>query len=506
MNRGEYIARYRPMIVLITVAFALVGVVLGGRIPDRYESTAQIVLRPVALGEPWRGLGEGIDTDAFTANVELDLETETTLARSTAVEGIVVDQLRAPEVSLGLRSGLSVSTGDETNVMSITYAHADPSVAVDRAQAFARAYLEFRERALADAALDQAAELGRKLRAVRDQIELATRRFSVSLDDGRTTALDAYLASLRSAATEIQFELAALARLPVVGQIIQPASRATPSGPDRAVAGGAGLLVGLVLGLGYAGLRARRDDRIASVADLEATVGAPVLGRVPSSRMIGMRERRIDAPRVSQKTIEAYRIVRANLAAAARARGARSIVVTSASSGRGTATASVNLAVALTQAGNRIALIGSDTRSSRLSNMLGLPTTPGLTDVLTGRLSLAQAIVPLSARGLRRDSFVLPPGTPVEDPAAILGSDSMARLLDELVVQGIDLVLISAPAILTIADAAALAHVSDAVLLVVDPTHDTHASLEAVRGRLEQVRGDVLGAVVTRSSLPDSLG
>jgi capsular exopolysaccharide synthesis family protein len=381
--------------------------------------------------------------------------------------------------------------------MSITYAHADPSVAVDRAQAFARAYLEFRERALADAALDQAAELGRKLRAVRDQIELATRRFSVSLDDGRTTALDAYLASLRSAATEIQFELAALARLPVVGQIIQPASRATPSGPDRAVAGGAGLLVGLVLGLGYAGLRARRDDRIASVADLEATVGAPVLGRVPSSRMIGMRERRIAAPRASPKTIEAYRIVRANLAAAAQARGARSIVVTSASSGRGTATASVNLAVALTQAGNRIALIGSDTRRARLCSLLRVPRAPGLTDVLAGERSLAQTMVPLPGHGLRTDSFAVPPGTPVDDPAAILGSEPMTHVLSEILTQGIDFVLIDAPAILTFADAAAIVRLADAIVLIVDGHRVTHASLEAVLQQLEHVGGELLGVIVT---------
>jgi capsular exopolysaccharide synthesis family protein len=317
--------------------------------------------------------------------------------------------------------------------------------------------------------------------------------------------LDTYVASLRSAATEIQFELAALARLPEVGQIIQPASPAAPSGPDHILAGGAGLLVGLVLGFGYAGIRGRRDDRIASAADLEATVRAPVLGSVPVSRVISWRPRRIDARRASSRNAETYRIIRTNLLATAEVRGAHSIVVTSASSGRSSGIISVNLALILAQAGKRVALVAADTRSPRVSKMLGLAgASQGLTDVLTGDRRLTETIVPLSAHARATKSFVLPPGTQVDDPAAILGSEQMGRTLDEIAAQGAEFVLIDAPPVLATADAAAVARLADAVLLVVDPRHTTHASLEAVLRRLEQVDAEVLGVVEARWSLVGS--
>jgi capsular exopolysaccharide synthesis family protein len=431
--------------------------------------------------------------------VELDPATEREIATSRAVATMAIARLvDADRVGVEqLREGLTVEVVGDGRVLDFAYQHTDPGVAQRRAQAFAEAYLSFRRRGLQEDMVAHTVGLGSRIEVLERLFERLSTRIAATSDPVTLGFAEARITAVLREWLQAEIDLAALGRLPDVARITEAASPGAPSGPDHFVAGGAGLLMGLVLGLCYAGVRVRRDDRIASAADLEATADAPVIGRIPRSRMISRRQPRIDAPRASPKTAEAYRIMRTNLVAAAGAGRARSVAVTSVSSGQSSAIISMNVAVALAQAGKRIALVAADARRPQLGSMLGLPSSPGLTDVLAGKQEFEQVLLPLSIQGRRTDSWFLPPGSPVDDPAGLLDSGLMVDVLDGLLRNGMEFVLIDAPAILGTADAAAIARLTDAVLLVVDARHVTHASLASALRRLERVDSDVLGIAVT---------
>jgi polysaccharide biosynthesis transport protein len=474
-------------IVAIATIAASAAVAISLARPTRYRSEARVLLGPTIA-------------DANTA-LSSDPTTERDLADSAVVAEMALDRLAAHgEERVGvdtLREGLIVDVVGDSRLLDLAYEHIDPHVAQQRAQAIAEAYLAFR----LGEAQEHVDALIFSIRARADlldrRIEHLEARINATSYPGNLGLLEAEIATTLGESLQADFELAALARTPQVGEIVQPATPAAPAGPNHVVAGGVGLLGGLALGFGYAGVRSRRDDRIASIGDLEAMLGAPVLGRVPSTGGPPRRARRIDASGTSRRAAEAYRIMRTNVVAAAEVRTARTILVTSGPSRRGSAVATVNLALMLASAGKRVVLVGADTRSKRLSVLLGVPTSPGLTDVLTGACPLAQAMVPLTAFGRRTNSFVLPAGTPREDPASVLGSEQMKQVLDAISGNGVELVLIDTPPVLTAAETTALARHADAVLLMVEARRATRASLEAVLRRLEQVGADTLGLILS---------
>jgi protein-tyrosine kinase len=160
---------------------------------------------------------------------------------------------------------------------------------------------------------------------------------------------------------------------------------------------------------------------------------------------------------------EQYRALRTRIAQAENDRYYRAIVVTSPCEGDGKSVTSLNLALAMAQEFHRrTLLIDGDLRSGTLHRLLGIPATPGLSDVLSGAVAAEDAILELTPQRLA----VLPAGSPVDRPTEMLGSAEMRRLLDTLRTQ-FDRIVIDAPPAAPLADVGVLAPIADGVLLVV---------------------------------------
>lgn len=160
---------------------------------------------------------------------------------------------------------------------------------------------------------------------------------------------------------------------------------------------------------------------------------------------------------------ERYRLLRTRIKQAERGRSMRSIIVTSPAKGDGKSLTAANLALTMAQEFHqRVLLLDADLRRPAVAGLMGLPEGPGLGEVLMGVADLESALVHLPDQHLT----VLPAGTPVSQPAELLGSTAMRRVLDALGSR-FDRIIIDMPPVAPLADVHVVAPIADGVLMIV---------------------------------------
>nr|WP_221378113.1 polysaccharide biosynthesis tyrosine autokinase [Actinoplanes polyasparticus] len=199
---------------------------------------------------------------------------------------------------------------------------------------------------------------------------------------------------------------------------------------------------------------------------------------------------------------EAFRRVRSLLPETPARDGSRgtALMLTAANPKEGTTAVACGLAIAIAETGARVLLVDANLRSPGVGRYLAMDNGPGLADVLTGRARVNDVLRdPLDGR-----LTVLPPGEKRLDPGQVLASPTLASTIRELTAR-FDVVLVDAPPLHGVADAAVLGKVTDGALLVVRAnrtrTADVQRSIDLL-GRIgTQLVAAVLNALPRR--LPD---
>ncbi len=190
---------------------------------------------------------------------------------------------------------------------------------------------------------------------------------------------------------------------------------------------------------------------------------------------------------------EAYRTLRTNLSFSSLDRPIRSLVVTSPAPGEGKSTTVANLAVTMAQGGRRTILIDCDLRRPSLHTLFNLNGEPGLTNLLLeddGQPALQDTGVD----GLQLlASGPLPP-----NPADLLGSQKIDRIISTFY-NTVDMVLMDAPPVIAVTDAAVLGAKVDGILLVVSAGTTRRDHAERAKEMLEKAKVRVIGAVLTNA-------
>lgn len=190
---------------------------------------------------------------------------------------------------------------------------------------------------------------------------------------------------------------------------------------------------------------------------------------------------------------EAYRTIRTAILLSQAGEPPRTILVSSAQSGEGKTTSSINLAASLASAGGRVVLIDADLRRPSMLRHFNLSAehVPGLVDVLTGQATVKDVIL---ADILKRISLIASGRVP-PNPAELLGSVEMATLIDQLA-QDFDYVLIDSPPILPVTDAMILSRFVDGVVLVVKGANTPRKVVRDAKDRLQSVGARLLGTIL----------
>ncbi|MFD1946447.1 polysaccharide biosynthesis tyrosine autokinase [Nocardioides aestuarii] len=253
---------------------------------------------------------------------------------------------------------------------------------------------------------------------------------------------------------------------------------------------GLAAVLGLLLGIGLAVLRELLDTSISSAADVTHSTEAPILGNIhqdPGSVKIAP----VDALSNASPWSEAYRVLRTNMQYVEVDHDHRIFVVSSSLPGEGKSTTASNLALTLAMADQRVALIECDLRRPTLARRLELDDAVGATSVLIGRVSLQDAMQVHRTSGLH----VLTSGPIPPNPAELLQSVAMEKLLTDLR-HDYDVVIIDAPPLLPVTDAALLATQADGCVVVVRHGKTTRDQLTHSIERLEAVDAKPVGVVI----------
>jgi len=163
---------------------------------------------------------------------------------------------------------------------------------------------------------------------------------------------------------------------------------------------------------------------------------------------------------------EQYRILRTKISQ--HPKQPHLIVVSSPSPGDGKSVTAVNIAGALSlKSEGQVLLVDADLRKSALHLQLGLPASPGLTDVLKGTCTLEEAIVHIQEFP---NLFVLSCGTPAANPVELLDSASWKELCARLR-HLFRYVVLDSPPVGAVADYDLIQALCDGVILVIRPDH-----------------------------------
>ncbi|RZM81173.1 tyrosine-protein kinase [Pseudoalteromonas rubra] len=247
-------------------------------------------------------------------------------------------------------------------------------------------------------------------------------------------------------------------------------------------------------------------------SEIEA-LGLPVYASVPYSeyqvKLTGFAKARkgktakaksilaVDNP--ADLSIEALRSLRTSLHFAMMEAKNNVIAISGPSPGVGKSFISVNLATVLAQSDKKVLIIDADMRKGYLQTQFGMQWDNGLSDYLSGRINLEQALKHSQVEGLD----VMTRGQIPPNPSELLMHENFSKLVEE-VSSKYDLVIIDTPPILAVTDPAIVSAHAGSTLLVTRFAQNHVKELELTRNRFEQngidVKGVVFNGVVKKAS------
>lgn len=293
-------------------------------------------------------------------------------------------------------------------------------------------------------------------------------------------------------------------------------SIATPSRLPKSPVGPARLrniiiafLLSLGVGVGLAFLLDFLDDTVKSVEDVDRYIHLPALALIPAGgdrgapRLTGaLRGGPPPAPAnttalamitdARSPIAESYRHLRTSLLLSSAGKPPQKILITSSQPAEGKTTTGINTAFMLAQTGAEVLMIDCDLRRPRLHAQFELPNTKGLTTWLSGEKNLDVLIQTCDkAPNLK----VLTSGPVPPNPAELLGSEEMRKLLN-ILSEKFNHIIIDSPPAISFTDASILSTMVDGVILVVHGGRSSRAVVRRAKQQLLDVGAHVFGVVL----------
>ena len=280
-----------------------------------------------------------------------------------------------------------------------------------------------------------------------------------------------------------------------------------PVGPARLRNVMLALALSLVAGIGLAFLLDFLDDTVKSIDDIDRYIHLPALALIPASRGAARLKgipQATPAGGPSESTAlamiddvrspiaESYRHLRTSLLLSSAGQPPKTILVTSSQPSEGKTTTAINTAFMLAQTGAEVLIIDCDLRRPRLHAQFEVGNSKGLTTWLSGERNLDNL---LQTYARTPNLKILTSGPVPPNPAELLGSEEMRKLLALLSERFAHIIIDSPPAI-SFTDASILSTMVDGVMLVVHGGRSSRAVVRRAKQQLLDVGAHIFGVVL----------
>lgn len=239
-----------------------------------------------------------------------------------------------------------------------------------------------------------------------------------------------------------------------------------PVSPGKSQTATMGLLLGLALALGVPVLLRRLDSTVTDLNEFESSLGIPGIGLIPLTDpdlLNDINRSPSIGAKVPNALLENFRLIRSSILLNPSPKGdPRTVMFTSARPGEGKTTTACNVGWAFASQGDRTIVIDCDLRRGRVHAVTGLPNQIGLTDLLTGKVSLEACVQKSPATNL----WVITRGPIVIGTTELLNTEVFRKILEQL--RGVfDRVILDTPPVLGLSETAFLQNHAEGVVLVV---------------------------------------
>ncbi|WP_244103863.1 polysaccharide biosynthesis tyrosine autokinase [Burkholderia ambifaria] len=273
-----------------------------------------------------------------------------------------------------------------------------------------------------------------------------------------------------------------------------------PVEPRKALILALSAILGVMLGVTAAVARESLFGGVKDSSDIERRTGLSVYGTIPDSPMqrtaAATAARRGYIPSLlanespADAAIESLKSLRTALGLTLLDANNNRVLLTGPSPGVGKSFVSANLAAVMAAAGHRVLLIDADMRRGHLHDSFGVRSAPGLSDLLTGRVSLQDA----TRHGVSKGLDFIPTGAASQSTSELLLGESTIRLLDEMSA-AYDVVIIDTPPVLAVADASILAPHCATTFLVTRARQTTIDEIAESAKQLNRISSGLLGVL-----------
>lgn len=457
--------RWKLLVLAFVAVIPAASYALEVRKARVYSASALVQARSVSIDPTLLGSASSAPESILT--VARLVQTRTIAAAAGRL-------MRPPEPGAAISGLISVAPDTDTGFLTISATAPDPRRAADVANAFARAISSNR------------------VSQTISQIDLATaglkrQRLNLLGSDPQRKILNDQIQRLRTLRSTLS---------PDQGIVETALPSATPVGRNTRRAIELGIVIALLLSAGAVALAEGSDRRLRNPDDLEALTGLPLLSAIPATAFAAEAD--------GERDEEAFQMLRAALTYFNLDSRLASVVIASAGQEDGKTTVAIRLAYALARSGSRVILVDADLRQPRIAPRLGLPMTEGLGSILVGARTLAETLIdlPIRAPGPAAGHGalkLLPAGPGAPNPAELLSSQALLRVLTELEGES-DLVVVDSAAALAVSDTLPLLQAASGVVLVARLNRSTKPAVRRLQQVITAASGTILGVVVTGSS------
>lgn len=295
-----------------------------------------------------------------------------------------------------------------------------------------------------------------------------------------------------------------------------------PVGPIPLREAAVALILGVILGLGFAFLADFIDNTIKEPEDMEHLTGLPSLGVIPQFAVNGTGRKYAysskyrynyrygkssnaaeEAMMASVTEVELinhlfpkiniaedYRTVRTSILFSLPGKGPKAMMFTSSSPQEGKSATVANLAISFAQLGVKVVVVDADLRKPRQHKIFKVKNTAGLSDYLTGRRSFDEVIQKTAIEHF----WLVPSGSHPPNPAELLNSEMMKDFV-RLLKERFDVVLIDTPPVMAVIDPVIVSSFVDSTVIVLRTGKAVRKPVLRTVSELRRAQAKIIGVV-----------